>query len=35
LRPTENTAQILPVICSYLLAQNFTAAPIYDWTAPY
>lgn len=35
LHPTENTAQILPVICSYLLAQNFTAAPIFDWTAPY
>lgn len=35
LRPTEDTAQILPVICSYLLSQNFTAAPIYDWTTPY
>ena len=35
LRPNDDTAQILPVLCSYLLAQNFTAAPIYDWTAPY
>ena len=35
LRPTDDTAQILPVICSYLLAQNFTAAPIYEWTMPY
>ena len=35
LYPTDLTAEILPVICSYLLAQNFTASPINDWTAPF
>ena len=34
LYPTDLTAEILPVICSYLLAQNFTASPINEWTAP-
>ena len=35
LYPTDLTAEILPVICSYLLAQNFTASPINEWTAPF
>ena len=35
LHPTDLTAEILPVICSYLLAQNFTASPINEWTAPF
>ena len=35
LYPTDVTAEILPVICSYLLAQNFTASPINEWTAPF
>ena len=35
LYPTDLTAEILPVICSYLLAQNFTASPITEWTAPF
>lgn len=35
LYPTDLTAEILPVICSYLLAQNFTASPINDWTMPF
>lgn len=35
LYPTDDTAEILPVICSYLLAQNFTAAPVNEWTTPY
>ena len=35
LYPTDVTAEILPVICSFLLAQNFTAAPINEWTTPF
>jgi len=35
LHPTAVTAESLPVICSYLLAQNFTVAPVTDWTAPF
>ena len=35
LYPSDDTAEILPVICSYLLAQNFTAAPVNEWTTPY
>ena len=35
LYPTDLTAEILPVICNYLLAQNFTASPINEWTAPF
>lgn len=34
LYPTDDTAEILPVICSYLLAQNFTVAPVNEWTTP-
>jgi hypothetical protein len=35
LSPTAVTAESLPVICSYLLSQNFTVAPVTDWTAPF
>ena len=35
LYPTDLTTEILPVVCSYLLAQNFTASPINDWTKPF
>ena len=35
LHPTDVTAESLPVICSYLLSQNFTVAPVTDWTAPF
>ena len=35
LHPTAVTAESLPVICSYLLSQNFTVAPVTDWTAPF
>lgn len=33
--PTAVTAESLPVICSYLLSQNFTVSPVNDWTAPF
>ena len=35
LYPTAVTAESLPVICSYLLAQNFTVAPVNDLTQPF
>ena len=35
LHPSALTAESLPVICSYLLSQNFTVAPVTDWTAPF
>jgi len=35
LYPTNLTAEILPVVCSYLLAQNFTTSTINDWTTPF
>ena len=35
LQPTAVTAESLPVICSYLLSQNFTVVPVNDWTAPF
>ena len=33
LRPDELTQQVLPVICSYLTAQNYTVLPVREWTA--
>ena len=35
LSPTAVTAESLPVICSYLLSQNFTVASVTEWTAPF
>ena len=33
LRPDDRTLEVLPVLCSYLVAQNFTARPVWEWTA--
>lgn len=32
LRPDDRTLEVLPVLCSYLVAQNFTARPVWEWT---
>ncbi len=35
LRADGLTLEALPVLYSYLVAQNFTVAPVREWTAPY
>lgn len=35
LRPDGVTMEALPLIYSYLVAQNFTVAPVREWTEPY
>lgn len=32
LRPDSMVQELLPVVCSYLVAQNYTALPLHEWT---
>ena len=31
LQPDSATQELLPVVCSYLVAQNYTALPVREW----